>query len=92
MRAASLVVVVVTNVRPSPQARALAGEVAESFRNVLRLHRKMRRAPRGPGGGLGTGLGSLGTVEAEDEPEEPEELTEYSPAQVGGLYVCVIDR
>ncbi|KAI8463336.1 MAG: PUA-like domain-containing protein [Monoraphidium minutum] len=64
------------------EAAALAGQVAEAFRGVLRLHRKMRRGDRGMLGAAerGAGLGGAGPGEPEDEPEEPEELTELAPA------------
>ncbi len=68
----------------TPETAALAAEVSEMFRNVLRLYRKMRR--RGPAGGAaGAPMGGGATgAEPEEEQEEPEELTEYSPTQVGG--------
>jgi len=69
---------------PTAQATALAGEVAEMFRNVLRLYRKMRR--RGAGGGAGGApMGGAASTEPEEEQEEPEELTEFNPTQVGGV-------
>ncbi|GBF97423.1 ATP-dependent protease [Raphidocelis subcapitata] len=67
----------------TPEAKAAATEVAEMFRNVLRLYRKMRRSGRGGvSGGAGAPAGAGGSSEPEEEPEEPEELTEFSPTQV----------
>lgn len=65
----------------SEEAKALATEVAEMFRNVLRLYRKMRKGPRGGASGAPMGVGGSMT-EPEEEPEEPEELTEFNPTQL----------
>lgn len=68
-----------------PQAKKLSSEVADLFRNVLRLHLKMNRSriagrSRSSSSSSSTpeGLGS----EAEDESLEAAELTESSPQQL----------
>jgi hypothetical protein len=70
------------------QAKQLAAEVADLFRNVLRLHLKMNRnkTSRRSSGGR-TGLSPTSTAdqlssEAEDESLEALELTESSPQQL----------
>lgn len=66
------------------QAKTLSSEVADLFRNVLRLHLKMNRN-RVPGreqsSSSSTGAESLGS-EAEDESLEAAELTELNPQQL----------
>jgi hypothetical protein len=65
------------------QAKELAAQVADLFRNVLRLHLKISKAkPRqGPTRGSSAASEALGS-EAEDEIIEPPELAEYSPSEL----------
>ncbi|KAF8057912.1 Lonrf1 [Scenedesmus sp. PABB004] len=71
----------------SDEAKALAGEVGELFRNVLRLHVKVtksRAAARGAGA-RGPGAAAASAAEssdAEDESMEPLELTELGPREL----------
>ncbi len=73
------------------QAQKLKQEVAELFRNTLRLHQKMnRRQAQGSGGSSSSRFGSAGgaaaagsgaEVSEEEEANEPEELTEFGPSK-----------
>jgi hypothetical protein len=76
------------------QAKKLAEEVAELFRNVLRLHIKMARTrssksaasssasgSSGSSGSAATGSGALAS-ESEEETLEAAELTDYGPREL----------
>lgn len=66
------------------QAKKLSSEVADLFRNVLRLHLKMNRsrtAGRSRSSSSSSTPETLGS-EAEDESLEAAELTESSPQQL----------
>lgn len=64
------------------EAEELSVEVADLFRNVLRLHLKMNRTKRSRATrSSGTAADQLGS-EAEDEMQEAAELTELDPVQL----------
>ncbi|WIA15556.1 hypothetical protein OEZ86_004158 [Tetradesmus obliquus] len=67
----------------SDEAKALAAQVADLFRNVLRLHLKIARAKLRPGASRGSSAAAEPlNSEAEDEVIEAMELTESSPSQL----------
>ncbi|KAF6266312.1 hypothetical protein COO60DRAFT_1456644 [Scenedesmus sp. NREL 46B-D3] len=67
----------------SDEAKALAAQVADLFRNVLRLHLKMSKAKPRQGASRGSSASSEAlNSDAEDEVLEAAELTELSPSQL----------